>query len=55
MECEIFGTLHDEAMDSYEKEIVHQLISNTPEEVEENIERIIQWIESWKSNNKSLQ
>jgi adenylate kinase len=55
VECEIFGTLHEEAMDSYPKEIVHQLSSSTPEEMEENVERIIQWIESWKLNNKSQQ
>lgn len=50
LNCEIFGTIHEEAVDSYRKDIVHELSSNSPEEMESNLERIVQWIEQWKQN-----
>lgn len=50
LNCEIFGTIHEEAVDSYKKEIVHELSSNSPEEMESNLERIVQWVEQWKQN-----
>jgi len=50
LNCEIFGTIHEEAVDSYTKEIVHELPSNNPDEMENNLERIMQWIEEWKKN-----
>ena len=54
MQCEIFRTILEEAKDSYKPEIVHELDSNTPEDMESNLERILQWVESWKSQNNSL-
>ena len=50
MECEIFGTIHEEAIDSYESEKVHDLTSNNLEDMENNVEKIMQWIEMWKLN-----
>ena len=44
VECEIFQTILEEAKDSYKPEIVHELPSNTPEEMEENLEKITQWL-----------
>lgn len=49
IECEIFGTIREEAGDSYREEIVHELPSSTAEEMESNVERVVQWIEEWKS------
>ncbi|KAM6157064.1 adenylate kinase isoenzyme 6 [Erethizon dorsatum] len=47
IECEIFQVLYEEAMLSYKEDIVHQLPSNTPEELEDNINQISRWIEQW--------
>lgn len=51
IQCEIFQTLYEEAMLSYRKEIVHQLPSNTPEDLERNLDQIVQWIEQWTKDN----
>ncbi|XP_017941379.2 adenylate kinase isoenzyme 6, partial [Manacus vitellinus] len=51
IQCEIFQTLYEEAMESYKKEIVHQLPSNTPEDLERNLDQIMQWIEQWMKDN----
>ncbi|XP_068243573.1 adenylate kinase isoenzyme 6-like [Palaemon carinicauda] len=51
VECEIMNVIRDEAMDSYNNDIVHVLPSNSPEDMESNIERIILWIEAWKRDN----
>lgn len=53
IECEIMNVIRDEAMDSYNNDIVHVLPSNSPEDMESNIERIILWIEAWKRDNGS--
>lgn len=40
-------TVLEEARESYKKEIVHELKSNTPEELENNLEQIEAWIQQW--------
>ena len=47
VECEIFQTILEEARGSYKKEIVHELQSNTPDELETNLEQIEAWIQQW--------
>jgi adenylate kinase len=49
IECEIFQTILEEARSSYQPSIVHELQSNVPEDMEDNVEKICQWIEKWKS------
>lgn len=51
VQCEIFQTILEEARNSYKAEIVHELPSNTPEDLEENLEKILAWIESWKGSH----
>ncbi|XP_032625486.1 adenylate kinase isoenzyme 6 [Chelonoidis abingdonii] len=51
IQCEIFQTIYEEAMSSYKEEIVHQLPSNTPEDLERNLDQIVQWIEQWMKDN----
>ncbi|XP_036592849.1 adenylate kinase isoenzyme 6-like [Trichosurus vulpecula] len=52
IQCEIFQILYEEAMASYNYEIAHQLPSNVPEELENNLDQIMKWIEQWiKDNN----
>lgn len=38
----------DEARSSYAKEIVVELQSESTEDLESNVARIVQWIEAWK-------
>ncbi|KAK7078694.1 Adenylate kinase isoenzyme 6 [Halocaridina rubra] len=53
IECEIMKVIRDEALDSYVKEIVHELPSNTPDDMESSTEKIVLWIEAWKRDNGS--
>lgn len=48
VQCEIFQTILDEASDSYKPEIVFELQSNTPEEMDENLTKIKDWVKQWK-------
>ena len=52
IECEIFQTILDEAKESYPEEIVHELPSNTEEDLKQNVDRIFSWISQWKEDNK---
>ncbi|XP_071449325.1 adenylate kinase isoenzyme 6 [Hetaerina americana] len=49
IQSEIFQVLLDEAKESYESEIVHELQNNTLEEMEKNLTDIKNWVEAWKS------
>ena len=51
VQCEIFQTILDEAHDSYKHEIVFELNSNTPEEMDDNLTQIRDWIKQWKTEN----
>ncbi|XP_045216195.2 adenylate kinase isoenzyme 6-like [Mercenaria mercenaria] len=48
IQCEIFQTILDEARNSYKAEIVHELPSNTPDELEDNLDKIAAWLQEWK-------
>jgi adenylate kinase len=37
----------EEARSSYAEEAVVELQSETPEDMESNVERMVQWVESW--------
>lgn len=47
-EAEIMQTVLEEARSSYAEEIVVELTSETPEEMESNVDRIVQWVENWR-------
>lgn len=49
VQCEIFQTLLEEARESYDKNIVHELQSNNPADMERNIEQIKQWMQCWQN------
>lgn len=51
MECEIMGEVWEEARASYNPEIVVELQSNTIDELESNVSRVVAWLEAWKQNN----
>ena len=42
----------DEAMGAYAKEIVHEVPSNTIEDMENNVTRVQQWYAQWMKDNK---
>ncbi|KAK8729534.1 hypothetical protein OTU49_008530, partial [Cherax quadricarinatus] len=51
IECEIMNVLRDEAKDSYADHLVHELPSNTTDDMENNLERMLLWINAWKRDN----
>lgn len=53
LECEIFQTILDEAKSSYDENIVHELPSNEESDIESNLQRILAWIDQWKSDNNT--
>jgi broad-specificity NMP kinase len=50
-EAEILQTVLDEARESYAEEIIVELRSETVEDMESNVSRIVQWIENWKRDH----
>ncbi|KAL8283664.1 hypothetical protein RQP46_005459 [Phenoliferia psychrophenolica] len=48
--AEIMEVVLEDARASYAEEIVVELRSESPEEVEENVARIVAWVEAWRSN-----
>ena len=51
MECEIMQIVLDEARASYAEEIVHEVQSNTLEDMEGNVTRVEQWVQQWIKDN----
>lgn len=47
MECEIMQVVLDEAKEAYDPAIVHEVSSNTVEEMESNIQRVHDWSKQW--------
>ncbi|XP_011494333.1 PREDICTED: adenylate kinase isoenzyme 6 [Ceratosolen solmsi marchali] len=52
IDCEIFQTILEEAKESYKEEIVYELQNDTLEQINDNINRICEWIEQWKIDNQ---
>ncbi|KAG1716555.1 hypothetical protein ID866_607 [Astraeus odoratus] len=50
-EAEIMGVIADEAKEAYESEIVVELQSESTEDLEENVSRMVAWIEAWLKDN----
>lgn len=51
IDCEIFQTILEEARESYNKNIVHELNNTTPQQLDDNLARICFWIQNWKRDN----
>ena len=51
LDSEIMEVILQEARESYDEEIVVELTSNTPDEMDSNVERIEAWVEQWKRDN----
>ena len=53
MECEIMQVVAEEAREAYESEIVHEIMSNTVEDIDSGVERVEQWLTAFKQNQVS--
>jgi adenylate kinase len=53
IDSEIMEVILQEARDAYEEVIVVELISNTADEMDRNVERIKTWVEQWRKDNTS--
>lgn len=51
MECEIMQVVLDEARESYEAEIVHEIQSNTLEDMDSNVDLVQRWTKQWIKDN----
>jgi len=51
VQCEIFQTILEEAQNSYPKEMVQEVPSNVPDDMENNMERIEGWCKAWKEQH----
>lgn len=47
IQCEIFQTILEEALDNYSHNIVQELGSNLPEDLERNIDTVCQYVSEW--------
>uniref|UniRef100_A0A7S4B7M9 Adenylate kinase isoenzyme 6 homolog n=1 Tax=Chrysotila carterae TaxID=13221 RepID=A0A7S4B7M9_CHRCT len=52
VEAEIMQVILDEARGAYPEEAVVELASNTVEDLDSNVSRIVQWIENWISTHQ---
>ncbi|KAI6044983.1 P-loop containing nucleoside triphosphate hydrolase protein [Pisolithus marmoratus] len=50
-EAEIMGVVSEEARGSYEQDTVVELISESTEDLQENVSRMVQWISNWLHDN----
>jgi broad-specificity NMP kinase len=53
MDSEIMQVLLDEAREAYKEEIVVELRSDSADDVDGNLERIEQWIETWRKDRNA--
>eukprot|EP00522_Entomoneis_paludosa_P006036 CAMPEP_0172440932 /NCGR_PEP_ID=MMETSP1065-20121228/1548_1 /TAXON_ID=265537 /ORGANISM="Amphiprora paludosa, Strain CCMP125" /LENGTH=199 /DNA_ID=CAMNT_0013190053 /DNA_START=147 /DNA_END=746 /DNA_ORIENTATION=+ len=51
MESEIMQVILEEAREAYDRNIVHEVRSNTVEEMEANVQRVEQWVAQWMQDN----
>ncbi|GMI04682.1 hypothetical protein TrRE_jg2765 [Triparma retinervis] len=51
MESEIMQVVVEEARESYAEEIVHEVESNTVEDMDSNVDRMVSWVAAWQANN----
>ncbi|KAG5179445.1 P-loop containing nucleoside triphosphate hydrolase protein [Tribonema minus] len=51
MQCEIMQVVLEEAHEAFPAPIIHELQSNTVEEMEANVDRVKQWLQQWRADN----
>lgn len=55
LDAEIMGVVMQDAMDSYAQEIVVELQSDSTEQMEANVDRIVSWVKLWMKQHKDGQ
>ena len=45
VQCEIMEVVAEEARESYRPEIIHYMQSNTVDDLEANVQRVVTWLE----------
>ncbi|CAK7212290.1 factor activating pos9 [Sporothrix eucalyptigena] len=53
IDAEIMQVLLTEAHEAYEPQIVVELASNTPDDMEANVDRIVAWVTQWRKDQGS--
>jgi len=53
MECEIMEVVLEEARESYDPEMVHEVPSNSLEDLDQNVARMEAWLQAWRTNNNA--
>ena len=53
MDSEIMQVILEAARESYAAEIVHEVPSNTVEDMEANLQRTMQWCQQWMQDNST--
>lgn len=51
LDAEIMEVLLQEARDAYAPEVVVELRSDTAAEMDENVDRVVAWLEQWRRDN----
>lgn len=51
LDCEIMEVILQDAKDSYAPEIVIELASNSAEDMDENVDRVVAWAEAWPKDH----
>jgi adenylate kinase len=51
-EAEIMNVVLEDAREGYAEEIVVPLQSESTEDIESNVSRIVEWIEAWRKNQQ---
>lgn len=52
IECEILEVTADECKESYKEEVIMELQSDKPEQVEANLSKVIEWVKQWVAQKK---
>ncbi|CAF1177246.1 unnamed protein product [Adineta ricciae] len=53
IQSEIFQVCLDEAQETFDQAIVHEITNETEEDFKKNAENLTNWIQQWSSNNSS--
>ena len=54
IQCEIMQVILEEARSSYDISIIHEVQSNTIDEMENNVERVIEWVKQFKGPHMAV-
>ena len=52
IQSEIFQVCLDDAHESFDKQLVHQLTNETEDDFKKNVDNLLSWIEQWSKDNK---